>query len=536
FVSNQIKSNVIGHIHMVSSSCLALHAYLLVLPTMTHLFYADLMNVLYDKNHYKLVLGQINIYGISLYRCKQLKRASLGRMCTIMKRQKQSLEYLEQVHQHLSCLQTIDPNTRTLLLCGYPNAGRSSLINKVTRADVEVQPYAFTTKSLFVSHMDYKYLCWQPGGVLDHCPVEKQIFPLSSNQMRWRFAAEVYFVILFQDGTCLSRFPALFHQKIIADLTVEGIPVVETSKLLADRVHGKMKGKKVHDVLNRLHLAVPAKRDEKVRPPFIPEGTRIGRKTVEVDAPKREGDGDDYILDLQSMYLDIDIHHCLMNKEEKYDVIPEIWEGHNFSDYIDPKIIKVSGDLEKEEELKEKAGEYETGEDEEMQEIRQLAKQIREKRKLKIVCSKDKDVHCPRLPRTVKKVMLKETLEKEMGDLGLDMTGKDDVRFHYVVNARRSWSVGVAKKRKREASIAPTSRTRSQIVRVGDERQSGMAKKAKKLMKSQQKDMNCQGKKGEADRHVFDLMPKPIFLWQENVRNKRSQIKALIDEVDLFSV
>lgn len=64
-------------------------------------------------------------------------------------------------------------------------------------------------------------------------------------------------------------------------------------------------------------------------------------------------------------------------------------------------------DLEKEEELKVKAGEYETdeeSEDEEMQEIRQLAKQIREKRKLKIVCSKEKDVHGPRLPRTVKKV------------------------------------------------------------------------------------------------------------------------------------
>lgn len=35
-------------------------------------------------------------YGDSLYRCKQLKRAALGRMCTIIKRQKQSLEYLEQ--------------------------------------------------------------------------------------------------------------------------------------------------------------------------------------------------------------------------------------------------------------------------------------------------------------------------------------------------------------------------------------------------------------------------------------------------------
>lgn len=36
-------------------------------------------------------------------------------------------------------------------------------------------------------------------------------------------------------------------------------------RLLASRVETKMKGKKVHDVLNRLHLAMPAKRDEKVK-------------------------------------------------------------------------------------------------------------------------------------------------------------------------------------------------------------------------------------------------------------------------------
>jgi nucleolar GTP-binding protein len=54
------------------------------------------MNVLYDKNHYKLALGQISIaknlidnvakdygrmmkFADSLYRCKCLKRAALGR-------------------------------------------------------------------------------------------------------------------------------------------------------------------------------------------------------------------------------------------------------------------------------------------------------------------------------------------------------------------------------------------------------------------------------------------------------------------------
>jgi nucleolar GTP-binding protein len=96
-------------------------------------------------------------------------------MATVMRRQKDPLAYLEQVRQHICRLPAIDPNTRTLLICGYPNVGKSSFINKVTRADVDVQPYAFTTKSLFIGHLDYKYLRWQvidTPGILDH-PLEE---------------------------------------------------------------------------------------------------------------------------------------------------------------------------------------------------------------------------------------------------------------------------------------------------------------------------------------------------------------------------
>ena len=129
--------------------------------------------------------GRLLKFGDSLYRCKLLKTAALGRMCTIIKRQKANLEYLEEVRkpfcrgfwayfkvrQHLSRLPSIVPTARTLLLAGFPNVGKSSLINLLTRADVEVQPYAFTTKSLYVGHMDYKYLKWQvidTPGILDH--------------------------------------------------------------------------------------------------------------------------------------------------------------------------------------------------------------------------------------------------------------------------------------------------------------------------------------------------------------------------------
>ncbi|KAI7116985.1 Nucleolar GTP-binding protein, partial [Hortaea werneckii] len=157
-----------------------------------HPFHKDLLNTLYDADHFRIALGQLNTakglietvsrdyirllkYGQSLFQCKQLKRAALGRMATICKRLKDPLVYLEQVRQHLGRLPSIDPNTRTLLICGYPNVGKSSFLKNISRADVDVQPYAFTTKSLFVGHFDYKMLRFQAidtPGILDH-PLEE---------------------------------------------------------------------------------------------------------------------------------------------------------------------------------------------------------------------------------------------------------------------------------------------------------------------------------------------------------------------------
>jgi nucleolar GTP-binding protein len=191
------------------------------------------MNVLYDRDHYKLALAQLNTakhlidnlakdyvrllkFGDSLFRCKQLKKALLGRMATVMKRQKDSLAYLEQVRQHLARLPSIDPNTRTLVVCGYPNVGKSSFLNKVTRAEVEVQPYAFTTKSLFVGHMDYKYLRWQvidTPGILDH-PLEQRntIEMQSVTALAHLRACILFFIDLSEQcGYSVREQISLFH-------------------------------------------------------------------------------------------------------------------------------------------------------------------------------------------------------------------------------------------------------------------------------------------------------------------------------------
>jgi len=543
-----------------------------------HPFYADLMNVLYDKDHYKLALGQINIalhlidnvskdyvrllkYGDSLYRCKQLKRAALGRMATIMMRQRQSLEYLEQVRQHLSRLPSIDPNTRTLLICGFPNVGKSSFINKITRADVEVQPYAFTTKSLFVGHTDYKFVRWQvvdTPGILDHPLENRNTIEMQAIAALAHLKAAILYVmdISEQCGHTIGQQIALFEsikplfankpllvvlnkidvtrleelspdqKELIQTFIKEEIPVMEMSthseegvmnvkteaceRLLSHRVEVKMKSKKVDTILNRLHVAMPKPRDETVRPPCVPQialEKRVAKTPKEKKRTERDLEvelGDDYSLDLKKNYD--------LPEDFKYDVIPEFWGNKNIADYIDPDIMAKLEELEREEELRIETGVYDEKDeedDEETKEIHVLANKIREKKKIISIESKmGRNGGKPVLPRASRKRDRSASrLREEFENLGVDMTGTEGAHF------TRSTSKSRAPVKKARADSEGRVRSSS---RVTPRDQSGvrnkeMVSKAKKLMKTDQRKRNQFGKAGEADRYIGTKMPQHLF-------------------------
>eukprot|EP00835_Amoeboradix_gromovi_P001515 NODE_70_length_23697_cov_0.294771.p4 type:complete len:590 gc:universal NODE_70_length_23697_cov_0.294771:8376-6607(-) len=397
-----------------------------------HPFYSDLLNVLYDKDHYKLALGHLNLtknkviaigkeyvkllkYADSLYRAKMLKRAALGRMVTMVKKQKKALVYLEQVRQHMGRLPSIDPTTRTLIVCGYPNVGKSSFMNKVSRAEVEVQPYAFTTKALYVGHFDFNYLRWQvidTPGILDHPLEDRNTIEMQSitalahirscimyfvdlseqcgysikdqcnlfNSIKPLFANKPTMIVCSKsDLRSLSSlepeemacFKEAFEGYLINSLSsmtednVIGVRNGACDMLLAQRLEQKFLKNKADSILDKLNVALPLKRDEVVRAATIPRAvlekttqnlplydySDPNRRILERDLELQNGGTGVYSVDLNKKYI-------LEMEDWKYDQIPEIMDGRNVADFVDADIEKKLLALEQEEEAMHASGQY----------------------------------------------------------------------------------------------------------------------------------------------------------------------------------
>jgi len=215
--------------------------------------------------------------------------------------------------------------------------------------------------------------------------------------------------------------------------------------------------------------------------------------------------GDDYILDLKKNYD--------LPDEEKYDIVPEIWQGHNIADYIDPDIMQKLEELEKEEALREAAGLYDiddSEEDEETKGIRTLATRIREKKKLLQIDARIRKASTkPKLPRTAPtRDRSASRLREQMENLGVDMSETKNAHFIRSQSEPREMR---PVKRKREDSEGRV-RSSSKVPRdASGLRDVHSQMKAKKIAKKAQRPMNRNARKGEGDRKIVDLKPKHLF-------------------------
>jgi nucleolar GTP-binding protein len=555
-----------------------------------HPFHRDLMDTLYEKNHYKVSLGSVSRaktfveqvsrdyirllkFGQSLFQCKQLKRAALGRMATIVKKLKDALLYLEQVRQHIGRLPSIDPNTRTLLICGYPNVGKSSFLKCITKADVDVQPYAFTTKSLYVGHFDYKYLRFQAidtPGILDRPTEEMNNIEMQSiyaiahlrscvlyfmdlseqcgfsiesqvklfNSIKPLFANKSVLVVINKtDIIKIENLDSERQDLINSMLKTPGVEIMQTScynddnvmqvrnkaceKLLTSRIEQKLKGSgRVNNVLNKIHVSKPIARDEINREAYIPEAVKFlkkydindpNRRKLARDIENENGGAGVYNINLKEKYL-------LDDEEWKNDIMPEILDGKNVYDFLDPDIALKLQALEEEEEQLEKEGFYDSDNDmdddenDEINQIREKAQWIRDKQK--------KMINDARLKKHLnnRAIMPRSKITKSFGELENHM---------YLVGHETDKLKEKRGKSKRQINVKGSDIMRGSIEdeiktggikplnqsdRLNDGIDDGaLRSKAERIVKMERRERNRNAKKGEADRHIGDSMPKHLF-------------------------
>jgi len=247
----------------------------------------------------------------------------------------------------------------------------------------------------------------------------------------------------------------------------------------------------------------------------------------------------------------------LKNDEWKYDVMPEIREGKNFADFIDPDILDRLEALEAEEEKLAADGFYDSDEyeDEEIAEsdeeaIRSTAQLIRARRaQIKTGnTQKDKKQNKPIMPRTVRNDRYFDDMTADLRKSGIDPSKLEErakilalargveLETRKAAGAKRklgaaegemdvdsddsageqSMEVDGAAPKKRKNAFGKAVTSKGKHVPSSNRATSGLRdgaqrEKARQLTQLAQRGPNRLAKASESDRKVPTKMPKHLF-------------------------
>jgi len=330
----------------------------------------------------------------------------------------------------------------------------------------------------------------------------------------------------------------------MSTLTDEGVMSVKNAaceRLLDQRVEAKMKSKKINDHLNRFHVAIPKPRDSIERLPCIPqvvleakakEAAAMEKRKTEKDLEEENGGAGVYSASLKKNYI-------LQHDEWKEDIMPEILDGHNVADFIDPDILQRLAELEREEGIRE-AGVEEADMEMDIEKLSdEQLKQLSEIRKKKAILIKNH-----RLKKTVaqnrstvprkfdkdKKYTTKR-MGRELSAMGLDPSSAMDRARSKSRGRKRDRSEDAGndamdvddeqqsnkKQRVRSKSRAMSiSRSQSrppahEVVPGEGFKDSTQKLSAIKISNKSHKKRDKNARRGEADRVIPTLRPKHLF-------------------------
>jgi len=217
-------------------------------------FYLNLADAIVDVNELRQHLSEISwasnkatdirheyegrLYDSSTDAARKLRKQAFARMADVVQEVAGDLKAVMDAREALRDLPDIDPDEPTIVVAGYPNVGKSTFVNSVTRASNEEASYPFTTTQIHVGHVTRERIRYQlidTPGLLDRPPEDRNAIE-SQAVSALAHAADAVLVFLDPTGEC--GYPVEVQRALRDDIESQfDVPILSVYTM-ADKFDG----------------------------------------------------------------------------------------------------------------------------------------------------------------------------------------------------------------------------------------------------------------------------------------------------------